>query len=51
MFATSIKENLLYGKLDATDDEIIDALKKANAWEFVSGLEKGWDTYVGIGGG
>lgn len=35
LFATSIKENLLYGKIDATEEEMVDALKKANAWDFV----------------
>ncbi|CAD8206584.1 unnamed protein product [Paramecium octaurelia] len=50
LFATSIKENLLYGKIDATEDEMIDALKKANAWDFVSKMEQGLNTYVGIGG-
>lgn len=50
MFACSIRENLVYGKKDATDAEIIDALKKANAYEFVMKLEKKLDTYVGIGG-
>ncbi|CAK64833.1 unnamed protein product (macronuclear) [Paramecium tetraurelia] len=51
LFATSIKENLLYGKTDATESEMIDALKKANAWDFVSKMDKGLETYVGIGGG
>lgn len=51
LFATSIRENLLYGKTDATEDEMIDALKKANAWDFISKMEKGLETYVGIGGG
>ncbi|CAD8210772.1 unnamed protein product [Paramecium pentaurelia] len=50
LFATSIRENLLYGKIDATDEELIDALKQVNAWDFVSKLEKGLETYVGIGG-
>ncbi|CAD8092756.1 unnamed protein product [Paramecium primaurelia] len=50
LFATSIKENLLYGKIDATEEEMIDALKKANAWDFVSKMEQGLNTYVGIGG-
>ena len=37
-------------KPDATDAELIDALKKANAWEFVKATEKGMDAYVGLGG-
>lgn len=51
LFATSIRENLYYGKTDATEDELIEALKKAKAWDFVSKLDKGLETYVGIGGG
>ncbi|CAD8071446.1 unnamed protein product [Paramecium primaurelia] len=50
LFATSIRDNLLYGKTDATEEELIDALKKVNAWDFVSKMDKGLDTYVGMGG-
>lgn len=35
LFNTTIKKNILIGKPDATDEEIIEALKKTNAWEFV----------------
>ena len=42
---------MLYGKKTATDEEIIDALKKTNAWDFISKLPEKLDTYVGIGGG
>jgi ABC-type multidrug transport system fused ATPase/permease subunit len=35
LFNTSIKENLLFSKPDATDEEIIQALKDANAWDFI----------------
>jgi ABC-type multidrug transport system fused ATPase/permease subunit len=38
------------GKPDATDDEIIDALKKTNAWEFVGKYPEGIDTPVGSSG-
>jgi ATP-binding cassette subfamily B (MDR/TAP) protein 1 len=51
LFNKSIKENILYGKSDATDEEIISALKSSNAWEFVSKLIKGMDTNVGTSGG
>ena len=51
LFATSIKENLLFANDKATDAQIQDALKKAEAWDFVKNLENGWDTYVGLGGG
>jgi ABC-type proline/glycine betaine transport system ATPase subunit len=46
----SIRDNLLLVKPDATKAELIDALKKANAWEFIQGLKDGWDTYVGTTG-
>lgn len=35
LFATSIRENLYFGKKDATEEEMINALKKVNAWDFV----------------
>jgi len=47
---TTIRQNLLYGKVDATEDEMWDALKKANAYEFVRKLENGLDTFVGSAG-
>ncbi|MFT5256013.1 MAG: subfamily B ATP-binding cassette protein MsbA, partial [Candidatus Paceibacteria bacterium] len=43
-------ENLLIGKEHATEEEIIDALKIANAWEFVKELPKGIDTNIGDSG-
>ena len=39
LFATSIKENLLYGNPKDTEEEMIEALKKVNAWDFVSKME------------
>jgi len=50
LFATTIKENMLLVKEDATDEEIWDALKHANADEFVRHLPKQLDTYVGASG-
>lgn len=47
MFAGSVKDNIAYAKLDATDDEIYEAAKKANAIEFIEKLEYGFDTYIG----
>lgn len=47
LFGGSIKENILYGKADATDEEIIDACKQANAWEFIERLPEGIHTLVG----
>lgn len=47
LFGGSIKENILYGKADATDKEVIDACKQANAWEFIERLPEGIHTMVG----
>lgn len=46
LFSTSIKENIRYGKLDATDEEIIEAAKAVNAHDFIMSLENGYDTMV-----
>ena len=51
LFNETIKNNILIGKQDATDEEIINALKIANAWEFVKDLPKGIDTNIGDSGG
>ncbi|MEO7609013.1 MAG: ABC transporter transmembrane domain-containing protein [Saprospiraceae bacterium] len=47
LFGGSIRENLLYGKSDATDEELKLAAEKANAWEFISQFPEGLDTIVG----
>jgi ATP-binding cassette subfamily B protein len=47
LFHRSLRENIAYGKLDATDDEIIAATKRANAFEFIQDLPEGLDTIVG----
>lgn len=47
LFSGTIKENIAYGKAEATDEEIIEAAKKANIHDFIESLEKGYDTYVG----
>ncbi|MDR1033096.1 MAG: ABC transporter ATP-binding protein/permease, partial [Candidatus Nomurabacteria bacterium] len=47
LFHRSIRENIAYGKLNATDDEVIRAAKLANAWEFIKNLPNGMDTLVG----
>ncbi|KAL4480238.1 hypothetical protein ABPG74_020754 [Tetrahymena malaccensis] len=51
LYATSIRENLRFGKEDATEEEMINALKQANAWEFIQQLEDKLDTFVGNLGG
>lgn len=50
LFNDSIKNNLLIGKQDATDEEIIAALKVANAYEFVKDLPNGIETNIGDSG-
>ncbi|WP_027308146.1 ABC transporter ATP-binding protein [Caloramator sp. ALD01] len=47
LFAGTIRENIAYGKLDATEEEIINAAKAANAHDFIMELEDGYDTYIG----
>ena len=47
LFNGTIRENLLYAKPDATDEEIMDACKKANIEDFILSQEKGLDTMVG----
>lgn len=51
LFNDTIKNNLLIAKEDATEDEIIEALTIANAWEFVKDLPKGIHTNIGDAGG
>jgi len=51
LFNDSIKNNILIGKPDATDSEIIEALKIANAYEFVKDLPSGIETNIGDAGG
>jgi len=47
LFNGTIRENLLYAKPDAKEEELVEACKKANIWDFVSAQEKGLDTVVG----
>ena len=50
LFNDTIKNNVRLGKQDATDEEILNALEIANAWEFVKDLPEGIDTNVGDAG-
>jgi ABC-type multidrug transport system fused ATPase/permease subunit len=51
LFNASIKENLLFANPDATDEECKQALKDANAWDFINEMEGKMETNVGSGGG
>ena len=46
LFATTIKENILFGKEDADVDEVVAAAKASNAHDFISQLPQGYDTQV-----
>jgi ATP-binding cassette subfamily B protein len=50
LFSGTIRENIRYGRLDASDEEIIDAARLAGAHEFVKTMDKGYDEEVGEGG-
>lgn len=49
--AATIRENISYGKPDATEEEIIQAAKEANAHGFISRMPEGYDTMIAEGGG
>lgn len=47
LFGTTVKENILYGRLDASDEEVIRAAKDANAHQFIMEAEYGYDSLIG----
>ena len=47
LFSTTVMENIRYGRLDATDEELVQAAKDANAHEFIMQLPEGYDTKIG----
>ncbi len=47
LFSGSVRENIAYGKIGASDEEIIEAAKLAGAHDFISSLPEGYNTYVG----
>ena len=47
LFNASFRDNILYGRLDATDEEVIEAAKRANIHDYIMSLENGYDTEIG----
>lgn len=47
LFTGTVLDNIRYGKLEATDEEVIEAAKKANAHDFIMELPDGYNTYIG----
>ena len=47
LFNGTIRDNIMYGRLNATEEEMIEAAKRANIHEYVLGLENGYDTEIG----
>ncbi len=47
LFNASFRDNILYGRLDATEEEIIEAAKRANIHDYIMSLENGYDTEIG----
>ena len=47
LFNASIRDNILYGRLDATEEEVIEAAKRANIHNYIMSLDEGYDTVIG----
>ena len=47
LFNASFRDNILYGRLDATEEEVIEAAKRANIHDYIMSLENGYDTQIG----
>lgn len=47
LFNASVRDNILYGRLDATEEEVIEAAKKANIHDYIMSLSEGYDTVIG----
>ena len=47
LFSGTIKDNILYGNLEASDEELIEAAKKANIYDYIQSLPKGFETEIG----
>ena len=47
LFTGTIKDNIRYGNMEASDEEVYEAARKANMHDFIMNLEDGYDTYIG----
>ena len=47
LFNASIRDNILYGRLDATEEEVVEAAKRANIHDYILSMEHGYDTVIG----
>ena len=47
LFGGTIRENILYGRTDATEEEVIEAAKQSNSWEFIDSFPEGLETIIG----
>ncbi len=47
LFNASVRENILYGRLDATDEEVVEAAKRANIHDYILSLPEGYETKIG----
>ena len=47
LFNASVRDNILYGRLDATEEEVVEAAKRANIHEYILSMENGYDTIIG----
>ena len=47
LFNASVRDNILYGKLDATEEEVIEAAKRANIHDYIMSMPEGYDTVIG----
>jgi ABC-type multidrug transport system fused ATPase/permease subunit len=50
LFGTTVRENIAYGNLEATEEQLVEAARQAHAHEFIKDLPKGYDSPVGEGG-
>lgn len=47
LFNASVRDNILYGRLDATEEDVIEAAKRANIHDYIMSMENGYDTIIG----